>query len=127
VRPVIAKRRGEGISNSGISVSLHLIHQHHVMPRERVEMKLKYAVWFLVLIWPAHPLITRAASAVTAEVARKCDILTAKAFPPRVPGNPAAGLVHGTGREASEYFRKCVDNAGNVDGSDEGQAPQGAK
>src|SRR6476660_2956858 len=32
------------------------------------------------------------ASAVTAEVARKCAALTAKAYRPQVPGNPAAGL-----------------------------------
>jgi hypothetical protein len=36
------------------------------------------------------------ASAVTAEVARKCAALTAKAYPPQMPGNPAAGLAKGT-------------------------------
>ena len=33
------------------------------------------------------------APAVTVEVAKKCAALTAKAFPPRVVGNPAAGFV----------------------------------
>jgi hypothetical protein len=37
------------------------------------------------------------ASAVTAEVAKKCNALTAKAYPPRVVGNPAAGSAKGTG------------------------------
>jgi hypothetical protein len=37
------------------------------------------------------------ASAVTAEVARKCAALAAKAYPPQVPGNPAAGLAKGNG------------------------------
>jgi len=40
--------------------------------------------------------MTGGASAVTAEVAKKCAALTAKAYPPRVPGNPAAGLAKGT-------------------------------
>src|SRR5580704_8414463 len=38
------------------------------------------------------------APAVTVEVAKKCAALTAKAFPPRVVGNPAAGFVTRTGQ-----------------------------
>jgi hypothetical protein len=87
-------------------------------------MKLKCGIAFVVLIWLAFPMITRSAFAVTAEVAKKCQSLSAKAFPPRVPGNPAAGLLNGTGREASEYFRKCVENGGNMERSDKQQAPQ---
>ncbi len=90
-------------------------------------MKLKYGIAFVVLIWLAFPVITRSAFAVTAEVAKKCQILSAKAFPPRVPGNPAAGLLNGTGREASQYFRKCVENGGNMEGSDKQQPPQPTK
>ena len=55
------------------------------------------------------------ASAVTAEVAKKCSALTAKAFPPRVPGNPAAGSAKGTGQAERDYFNKCVANGGNMD------------
>ena len=54
------------------------------------------------------------ASAVTAEVANKCDALTAKAFPPRVPGNPAAGLAKGTVQSQRDYFNKCVANGGHA-------------
>jgi hypothetical protein len=90
-------------------------------------MKLKYGIVFVVLIWLALPIITRSALAVTAEVAKKCQILSAKAFPPRVPGNPAAGLMHGTGQDASAYFRKCVENGGNMEGSDKERAPQETK
>jgi hypothetical protein len=54
------------------------------------------------------------ASAVTsAEVAKKCAVLTAKAFPPRVAGNPAAGSSKGTGQ--SGFFNNCVAKGGNVD------------
>jgi hypothetical protein len=55
------------------------------------------------------------AAAVTAEVAKKCAALTAKAYPPRVPGNPAAGLAKGTAQSERDYFSKCVANRGNMD------------
>jgi hypothetical protein len=54
------------------------------------------------------------ASAVTAEVAKKCSALTAKAFPPRVIGNPAAGSAKGLPQEQQNYFKRCVANGGNV-------------
>jgi hypothetical protein len=57
---------------------------------------------------------TGGASAVTVEVARKCAALTAKAFPPRVVGNPAAGVVNGRGQSQQSYFNNCVANGGNV-------------
>lgn len=58
------------------------------------------------------------ASAVTAELARKCSALTIKQFPPREPGNPAAGSAKGSGRDQQAYFNKCVANGGKVDNSD---------
>ena len=50
--------------------------------------------------------------AATAEVAKKCQALTAAKFPPRVPGNPAAGSAKGSGREQQDYFKACVANDG---------------
>lgn len=90
-------------------------------------MKVKRGIAVIVLIWLFLPIVPRSAFAITAEVAKKCQILTSKAFPPRVPGNPAAGFMHGTAQEASEYRRKCVENGGNMEGSDKQQAPQGTK
>jgi hypothetical protein len=58
--------------------------------------------------------MTVSAPAVTAEVAKKCDALTMKAFPPRVPGNPAAGTAKGTPRSVRSYFTKCVAKGGNL-------------
>jgi hypothetical protein len=55
--------------------------------------------------------------AVTADVARKCGALMAKQFPPREPGNPAAGSAKGTGRDQEAFFNKCVANGGRIDGS----------
>lgn len=69
----------------------------------------------VVLVCVATGPMMGSASAVTVEVAKKCDDLTAKAYPPRVPGNPAAGLLRGTAQSQRKYYRKCVANAGNVD------------
>ncbi|MGY8662692.1 hypothetical protein Q3C01_10020 [Bradyrhizobium sp. UFLA05-109] len=41
----------------------------------------------------------------------------AKQFPPREPGNPAAGSTKGTGRDQQAFFNKCVANEGKVDDS----------
>ncbi|KJC45193.1 hypothetical protein UB31_21090 [Bradyrhizobium sp. LTSP849] len=54
-------------------------------------------------------------SALTADLARKCSALTAKQFPAREPGNPAAGSSKGSGRVQHDYFNKCVANNGNMD------------
>jgi hypothetical protein len=53
----------------------------------------------------------------TADLARKCDGLTAKAFPQRQPGNPAAGTAKGSGSEIQSYFKKCMVNGGRTDES----------
>jgi hypothetical protein len=58
--------------------------------------------------------VAPSASALTAKVAKKCDALTAKAFPPRVVGNPAAGSAKGTARSEQSYFNKCVAKGGNM-------------
>jgi len=55
------------------------------------------------------------ASAVTVEIARKCQALMARAYPPREPGNPAAGSEKGSGRAAQDYFNKCVANGSKMD------------
>ena len=48
------------------------------------------------------------------------NALTAKAFPPREPGNPAAGTTRGSGLEVQTYFKKCVANGGRMDNSTDG-------
>ena len=50
--------------------------------------------------------------AITVDVAKKCDAALAKAFPPRVPGNPAAGSAKGSGRDQEAFYKKCVANSG---------------
>jgi hypothetical protein len=67
----------------------------------------------LVVLWAPAP-----AQAITAELARKCSALTAKQFPSREPGNPAAGSTKGSGRDQQAFFNKCVGNNGKVDDSD---------
>ena len=55
------------------------------------------------------------AGAISVEVAKKCNALLAKQFPPRELGNPAAGSAKGNGQAERDYFKKCVDNGGNMD------------
>lgn len=38
-----------------------------------------------------------------------------EAISPRQPANPAAGSAKGSGQVQREFFKKCVDNGGNVD------------
>jgi hypothetical protein len=59
-------------------------------------------------------IVTAALSAVSVEVAKKCNALTASAFPPRVVGNPAAGSAKGTGADERAYFRDCVAKEGKI-------------
>ncbi len=59
--------------------------------------------------------MTSGASAVTVEVAKKCEALMAHTFPPRIPGNPAAGSDKGTGADQQKYYEKCLANGGNAD------------
>lgn len=59
--------------------------------------------------------MTNSTSVVTDEVARKCEVLTAKAYPPLVVGNPAAGSAKGTGLSERDYFAQCLANRGNVE------------
>lgn len=76
---------------------------------------LKFSTALVALIWIGLVTMTNGASAVTVEVARKCAALTAKAYPPRVIGNPAAGSATGTGAAERSYNQKCVANGGNMD------------
>jgi hypothetical protein len=68
---------------------------------------------FVALICLLNTLPSGSASAITAEVAKKCGALSDKAYPPRVIGNPAAGRQNGTTQDFRNYFNKCVANGGN--------------
>jgi len=78
---------------------------------------LKNLSTFSAFICVAVGTMTIPALAVSVEVAKKCDLLTAKAFPPRVIGNPAAGSEKGTPQSRQIYFNKCLANGGNMDDS----------
>ncbi|MGC1250332.1 MAG: hypothetical protein WA889_05650, partial [Xanthobacteraceae bacterium] len=58
--------------------------------------KLNYAAALVALICIVGGVMTSGSSALTVDVARKCQTLIAKAYPPLVPGNPAAGRKNGT-------------------------------
>jgi hypothetical protein len=84
---------------------------------------LKFWSALVALICIAVGPVTNSASAATAKLAKKCEALTAKAYPPRVVGNPAAGSAKGTGKDERDFFNKCVANGGNMDD----HAPKEAK
>ncbi len=71
-------------------------------------------VW-LALIGAALVAAPERASAISVEVAKKCNALIAKQFPPREPGNPAAGSAKGSGADQRAFFSKCVANNGNME------------
>jgi hypothetical protein len=75
--------------------------------------KLKFEAAGVAVICLLQALTPRSALAITADVARKCSALTAKAYPPRVVGNPAAGVQNGSSQDFRNYFHKCVANGGN--------------
>lgn len=96
--------------------------------------KLNYAAALVALICIVGGVMTNGSSALTVDVARKCQTLIAKAYPPLVPGNPAAGRKNGTAQVVRAYFNKCAANGGNIeeqapqDGSkDDAQTPKDAK
>jgi hypothetical protein len=79
----------------------------------------KFTGGTIALLLATVALLPTDARAITVEVAKKCNALMAKQFPPRSPGNPAAGSAKGNGQEARGYFKKCVENGGNMDGAPE--------
>jgi hypothetical protein len=87
--------------------------------RYTAKMKLWSALAALLCIIVGS--MTDSAAAVTASIAKKCNALTARAFPPREIGNPAAGSAKGTGQAELAYNRKCVANGGNIDTPDHGE------
>jgi hypothetical protein len=84
------------------------------MVRKRMLTNLKS--WRLIAICClAVGLVGGKASALTVDIAKKCEAITAKEFPPRVIGNPAAGSAKGSGRDQQDYFRKCVEKNGKME------------
>jgi hypothetical protein len=65
---------------------------------------------FVVLV---IALVGGSARAISSDLAKKCNALTAEAYPPRVIGNPAAGNK-GNGPEIRAYYNKCVVNGGEI-------------
>jgi hypothetical protein len=79
-----------------------------------VVAKPRLALAFAGLICIALASPPQGASAVTAEMAKRCSALTAKVFPPRVIGNPGAGSAKGNGWAEQAYFKKCVASGGKI-------------
>ena len=61
--------------------------------------------------------LSQSALAISAEVARACNVAVAKAFPARQAVNPAAGSAKGSAQDERIYFDRCVANGGKIDDS----------
>src|SRR5262245_47608177 len=84
-------------------------------PRVTMLAHVKFESALVGLVCIAMGCMNGRASAITAEVARKCAALTAKAYPPQVPSNPGAGLAKGRAQFKRGYFSKSLANGGNID------------
>jgi hypothetical protein len=80
-----------------------------------MHVKWKFRGGLFTLLLLAAALVPNAASAISAEVAKQCNVLLGKQFPPRQAGNPAAGSAKGNAQAERDYFKKCVDNGGKMD------------
>ena len=77
-------------------------------------------VSLLVPVFCAVPLSI--ASAISVDVAKKCEALLDKQFPPRQIGNPASGSAKGSAKDRHDYFQKCVTNGGKMDDAGQTQS-----
>ena len=94
--PMNRSGKSGGIFLSPYRGAQNLTAYNNARKRYTMFANLKFGSALVTFICIAVGPVTKSASAVTAEVAKKCSALTAKAYPPRVVGNPAAGSAKGT-------------------------------
>lgn len=73
----------------------------------------KYFFRFLALGLMAILSLPGSASAITAELAKKCQAMAAKAHPMALPGSKV-----GTAKAERDYFAACIKNNGTTPDSD---------
>ncbi len=79
-----------------------------------MQRSIRSRIWTGLLFFTVGLMATEA-SAITVEVAKKCQSSTEKAFPLRQMGNPASGSAKGTVKDQRAYYNKCVANGGKSD------------
>jgi hypothetical protein len=60
--------------------------------------------------------VATSATAVPADLARKCSALANRAYPLRSSHNPASGRTHGSAQAIRHFFNRCVANGGEMKG-----------
>jgi hypothetical protein len=77
----------------------------------------KIFIALFVLVLFAHLLVPTVSSAITAELAKKCRLMSIQAHPTRLPG------TKNTGVEAAQraYFSNCITNEGKMEATDSNQ------
>jgi hypothetical protein len=79
-------------------------------------VKMTYGAALTALICLADLGVATSATAIPAELARKCSALANQAYPLRVSHNPASGRKHGSAQTVRNYFNRCVANGGEMKG-----------
>ena len=72
---------------------------------------------FIPLILTAYVSVVSPASAITAELAKKCRALAIKAHPSPIPGTKAKGAE----KAQRDYFQQCIAKDGKMERTDNGK------
>jgi hypothetical protein len=83
--------------------------------------KMTYGAALTALICLADLAVATSATAIPAELARKCSTLANRAHPLRVSHNPGSGRKNGSAQAVRDYFNRCVANGGKTKGHDSKQ------
>ena len=78
-------------------------------------VRLNLAGVWLALIGAALFATPERASAISVEVAKKCNAPHRQGISAAQPGNPAAGSTKGSGVDQRAFFSKCVANNGDME------------
>jgi hypothetical protein len=78
--------------------------------------KMTYGAALIALICLADEGVATSATAIPAELARKCSSLANQAYPLRKSHNPASGRKHGSAQAIRDYFNRCVASGGKMNG-----------
>jgi hypothetical protein len=78
--------------------------------------KMTYGAALTALICLADPGVATSATAVPADLARKCSARANRAYPLSASHNPASGRKHGSSQAVRDYFNRCVASGGKMNG-----------
>jgi hypothetical protein len=84
--------------------------------RTQMLAKMTYGVALTALICFADLGAATSATAIPADLARKCSARANRAYPLSASHNPDSGRKHGSSQAVRDYFNRCVASGGKMDG-----------